>query len=498
MRKNLLTLYPFTALILGLILAQILGTIQVYLSNTDLYVSLVAIKDAGYLIIPNQKIMSRLQEFGPAFSGGLFFAFSLGAGISFFSLALAWIWDRLFSRRRYLIYLFLSGWFGCLLVLNFSGFKLFNTLYFLVIPPAVFLFAIRYMPPRDNRTRRPHGIFHIIPVMVLAFLLSWQIDQRMFTDFRDIFLLSNPVGSKINRFYYNYTLYAAEAFKSLDQKMLKTYKLEKIENTAVARSLEKILINRDYIPIAGNIPVDLKITQIDDAFSFENRGNDILRKSLEDFFSDPGTVIKEFAAQSDANAFFRRIIFFSLLTGFPIAVYVILHGLISITLSLYFSRRTSAGIASILCFVFSLILILAFQLSRSRDVSEENLANALNSDRRQKRVAALKLIDEKKLGIKRFQAYPKLLASPYIAERYWLVRVLAGSRNPATYGDLLNYLNDPHPNVRSMAYYALGKRRNRRAIGHILNKIETSDNWYSQWYAYKALRSLGWKQTKLN
>ena len=104
----------------------------------------------------------------------------------------------------------------------------------------------------NRRGSGPKETIHIVPVIVLAILLSWQIDSRMFTDFRDIFLLSNPVGSRINSFYYRYTLYPAEAFKSLDQKMLKTCSLEKIKNDATARSLENILLNYDYIPIGGN------------------------------------------------------------------------------------------------------------------------------------------------------------------------------------------------------------------------------------------------------
>ena len=62
---------------------------------------------------------------------------------------------------------------------------------------------------------------------------------------------------------------------------------------------------------------------------------------------------------------------------------------------------------------------------------------------------------------------------------------------------LLYYLNDPHPNVLTMVFYALGQRGNKQAIAEIIEKIETSNNWYTQWYGYRALRSLGWKQTKL-
>jgi hypothetical protein len=108
MRNRLIHLYPFAALLLGMIITQVLATVQVYLSNTDLYNGLTAIKDAGYLTIPNENVMDSLKRFGPAFCGGLFFTFSIGAGISFFALASAWIWDRFFYRNKYLLYLFLS------------------------------------------------------------------------------------------------------------------------------------------------------------------------------------------------------------------------------------------------------------------------------------------------------------------------------------------------------------------------------------------------------
>ena len=65
-----------------------------------------------------------------------------------------------------------------------------------------------------------------------------------------------------------------------------------------------------------------------------------------------------------------------------------------------------------------------------------------------------------------------------------------------TYEDLVAFLDDPHPNVAGMAFYALGQRGEKRAIKGIIERIETSNHWYNQWYAYRALRTLGWKQRK--
>jgi hypothetical protein len=498
-------------LLIGLALAQILATVHVYLSNRELYDSLMAIKDAGYLTVPGSHVMGRLQKIGPAFCGGLFFTFSIGAGISFFSLALVWIWHRLFYRKTFLLYFFLILWLGGLTALNFHGFKLFVTLYFLTIPPVVFATAAKMLgarlrghdgkisptPDLNKQNRHPYETIHMIPVIVLALFLAWQIDSRMFTDFRDIYLLSNPVGSKINKFYYKYTLYPAEVLKSLNQKMLKTGMIEG-KKTVATRTLENILLNYDYIPIKRHIDTDLKVVSMEDDFIFKNHNSPVLRISSKEFFAAPHRVIKEFEQKSDTCALFRQITFLSLLTGLPLAVYVIVQGVISILFGFFFSLRTSSVIASALCFVLCLVFIFSFQLNRSRDISENNLADALNSGRWQDRVAALKIIDENGLEIKQFQAYPGLLKSAYIAERYWFVRTLANSRNPETFRDLLNFLNDTHPNVFSMALYALGKRGNKEAIGRIMQVMETSDDWYHQWYAYKALRALGWRQTKLN
>jgi hypothetical protein len=481
-----------------MIIAQILATVHVYLSNSKLHASLSAIKDAGYLTVPNQQVMPHLHELATALSGGLFFTFSIGAGLSVFSMALAWIWVRLFDRQKYLLYLYLFLWLASLVTLNLHGLSPMAASYFIIIPLIVFFVSIKWMPPLEKQISWLHRLGHLIPVIILAILLSWQIDRRLFTDFRDFFLLSNPVGSKINRFYYNYTLYPAEVFKSLEQKMLKTCNVEKIKDAAKARSLEDILIHYDYISVSGSNAVDLKVIQVNDDLVFEHEGNSILRIASNDFFSDPGAVIKEFAQKTDRHAFFRQITFLFLLTGFPLAIYILLHGLISLVCNLFLNLRVATIVASVLCFGLSLSLMILFQLNRNPRLVVNNLTEALNADSWQMRVAALRIIDEKGMEINRFAVYPQLRASSQPAERYWFVRTLANSRSAATSRDLLTFLEDPHPNVQSMAFYALGKRGNRQAVDEIINKIKTSNNWYTQWYAYRALRALGWKQTKLN
>ena len=338
---------------------------------------------------------------------------------------------------------------------------------------------------------RPRDFIHITPVFLLALLLASQVDSRMFTDFRDIYLLSNPVGARINSFYYKYTLYPAEALKSLDQKLLKTVM---IKTNTTRSDLERILLNHDYIPVKNNMAVHLEIVEDDDQFTFKSRGRPILRVSSQAFFTNPVRAIRKFEKKSDIALLLRQMTYISLLTGFPLAIYIIAQGLVSILFGFFISLRTASIIASASCLVVCAILLFSFQSNRGRGVSAQNLMEALSSKRWQDRVAALKIIDEKGLEIDRYESYPQLRTSSHIAERYWLVRNLGHSRSPATYTDLLNFLKDPHPNIVTMALYAIGKRGNRQVIGKIMQIIATSDDWYIQWYAYKALRSIGWRQ----
>jgi hypothetical protein len=488
--------YTAKALLLGLLVAQIIAAIQVYLSNLDLYRSLSAIQASGYLTIPNQRIMPSLQNFGPAFLGGLFFTFSVGAGLSLLSLAAAWVWQRLFSRSRSVLIVLLLLWVGSVVVLNSGGFSFGATCYFFAIPPVVFLATCRWMPPPPSQTVWVPGMVHTIPVMVLALLWTSQIDSRFFVDFRDVLLLSNPVGTKINDFYYDYTLFPAEVFKSLEQKLLKTCNLQNFEKGPLLVRVERELLNYDYLDVGTDDAVDLKVVQDSNMLVFKNGERTILQTTPADFLSHPGSALHEFSAKSDKQGLFRQLTFRSLVIGLPLALYLLFHALIRLLCCFFLDVRTSSLIASILCLIAGLSILIPFQYMRGTDIELKDIPQALASESWQERVAALRIIEQKGLEVSSFQPYPRLLASPHIAVRYWLVKGLAVSRRPQTYRDLLAFLDDPHPNVVSMAFYGLGQRGDWRAVSEILTKIKTSDHWYNQWYAYKALRALGWKQKK--
>jgi hypothetical protein len=491
------TYHPAGILFCGLLIAQILASIQIYLSNTDLYTTVSAVNAAGYLTVPNVMVMNRLQDFLPAFWGGLFFTCSIGAGICLGSMAAAWIWVRFFSRNKFVLFIFLFIWGGLLLISNIHGYVIFPTLYFLLIAPALFLLTAKWVTHSAIQSTRRLGWLHLLPIPLLALMWFTQFDTGLFVDLRDNLLLSNYFGKKFSQFYYNYTLYPAEAFKSMDQKLIRTCRLENISNPRLKLKLENRLLANDYLPLPGTSRVDLKIVQKGDNLVFSCDDRKVLQIKVHQFFAKPQKTLQKYSEESDHHGALRQFTYLSLLIGFPVLIYVILHFVLYYLTALFLSRKNSAITASILCLMIGLLALVYFQANRSSHIQIKNIPEALESKNLSVRIAALKFIQQKKLDIAGYRSYPQLLKSPHPQERYWLVVAMAVSRSQESFMDLLRFLEDKNTNVRCMTFHSLGARNNRQAIKPILEKIKLSHDWYAQLYAYKALRSLGWKQKKL-
>ena len=484
----------FRAILPVLFTAQLIATIHIYLSNAGLYRVFAAMRDAGYLVVPNQHTTHYLKEFAPAFFGGLFFTLTVGAGLSVLTLAAVWSWDRVFFRSRVFLILLLLFWMGCLLWVNFHGFCPAATAYFIFVPAVVSAAALKWMPAQTRQRTRFAEFAPVVPLLLLALLWLPRTGVDVFLDIRDNLLLSNSFGTKISDFYYRYTLYPAEAFKSLDQKILRTCRFEGIKDSA-AHPLEKKLLDHDYLNIRGYPDADLEITEQGGMLAFNNSGKTILRITPGDFLAASGDILREFSLKSDRHSSFRKFTFFCLLTGFPLILYITLHALFCLVSCIFMDSKKSSVTASILCFVIGAVILFSLYSAGIKTTDVGNLSEALESGHWRERVAALKIVEQKGMDIGDFKAYKKMLKSPHIPERYWLAKAMSKSRKPETYSELLFLLNDSNQNVVCMAFYALGERKDQAAAEEIIKRIETSGDWYSQQYAYRALRRLGWKQT---
>lgn len=490
------SLYPEKGILLGLLAAQIIATIQVHLSNAELHSTLLLLEAEGYLLVPNLLIMNRLQEFMPALIGGLFFTCSIGAGLSILTLVLAWCWDRLFNRNIIFAIASAGIWGWALFAVNRNGVSPLVTLYFIVIPIIIIVISLKWFQRSPDIEHYWAQWIHIIPVLLLAILWGSQMGSSLFLNIRDNLLFSNKFGTAFNDVYYRYTLYPARVFKTLDQKMLKTCRIEGDRNTSIGGTIEGILRNHDYLKITGDASVDLHIRMEGDMMVFSSDSQPLLEISHNAFRANPSKVLKRLSDQKDRYGFFRLITFYGLLIGFPLVLYVFLHAVFRYLISLSFSVRTASVSATALCVVAGLSLLFIVHNGRGITIGREDITRTLVSERWQDQVSALRTIAGSRLELGQQIMAAKLLHSPHIPVRYWLAKALAVSRDQDSLEWIVHLLNDPHPNVVCMALNSLARRGSRSVLDAIMAKIEGSDHWYVQWYAYKALKALGWKQKR--
>jgi len=484
-----------TALLAGLLCTQIIATIQVYCSNAALYRSLEVLKDEGYRIVPNEIVMIGLNDVSPAFFGGLFFTLTLGAGLACAGLACVWLWDRLCVRRTGALALIFLLWCLGVVFVNREGCTLFGTLYFGMIPPVVFLTALWIMPRGAQGRFSPVELIPLIPLVILAALWVPHMEARTFSDIRDNLLLTTSAGIAIAESYYRYTLYPAHAFKSLDQRLLKTCRLEGFDTPSIKKSLAGRLVHYDYLPVTDNVhSVDCIVSGSAAAgmVAFSYKGRTVLARPLGKFLAFPGDTLKEYSRRLDRHRFLRAATFSSLLFASPLLLYILIYAVIYALCLVHLRALPASIIASGVCLAVG-VIFLGLLLVQGGAVSEDPRA-ALSSPLVKERIGALRGTERLNALIDEYRQGGHLPGNSPVAERYWLARALASGRSFETCRMLYSFLDDPNPMVRYVAFNSLGKRGGPDAVGEIERRIPHLEDWYSQLYAYKALRKLGWTQ----
>ncbi|MFK5952874.1 MAG: HEAT repeat domain-containing protein, partial [Desulfobacterium sp.] len=438
------------------------------------------------------------------FNGGLFFTFTLGAGLSAIAFVCAWLWYHIFSRNKTILCSVSLFWLGCVITLNFNGPLFLISGILLLLPFAVFLFTLRMISLRSSHSFSRQSSFHCLYLhltllLILAIAGNSLVGGSPFTHIRDTFLLSNPAGMVINDFYYRYTLHAARVFKRLDQRVVNTCVIDAGDDEILYNRLEKVLVGADFFPVNHGAGRDLTVKNDNGLLTLGYCGHGILECSVEDFLAKPLVWLEQFSLNTDRHGLFRKMIYVSLLVGLPIFIYTLCCSFMLMLLGrMGISEKKGNISAPILVVLGGIVLlgILAYYSTVSGSI-QPNVLQSLSSPHVRVRLAGLKNIGKHKLNIVDFQGYEGLLKSPHVAERYWAVRALASARGRNVQQRLLSLLNDPHPNVVCQALYALGKRRDKRVIPEIIHLITTSDHWYVQWYGYRAVKQLGWKQIAL-
>jgi hypothetical protein len=485
--------HPIEPILFGLFASWAVASFFVHQSNLALHENLMILDSAGYMVVPTRDIWPNLLNWGPAVWGAVFYATTSGVLTSVLGVAAAHIYRRLGWSRRLYILILVTFWAFGLLLLNFKGFSpLAATLW--SVGPLVFLLAV--ITDRSNeKTGKTTLLTFILPLLIIGVLWGGAAVNagatRTFLDVRDYVFWSNPIGKGLVNFYYKYTLYPAEAFKSLRQKTLKRVRIIQDADAPTALRLEVAFLDQDYLPLPEGQSVDVTAVLKDEVIHF-NAPNVVQKTDLVDFLADPEFYLDELSDRLDRNLPMRRFTLISLLIGLPAGLYLFLFCLFRGVFRFITTERRAAVGAGLCCLALGMILLTPIMIGRM--AVTDNVRTMFASDSWWSRTAGLRTAVEQKKDIAGFD-YERFINSPHVAERYWVAVALGESSDARTIPDLQRMLYDPDINVACMALRSMGLRRPADALGQVRRSLEATDHWYVQWYAYRALRALGWRQT---
>ncbi len=492
--ENRLPLPLPAILLVGMLLAQGIATAHVHRSNLEVHETAEVLLENGYRSVPNVHVTPTLKTLGSAFYGGLFFTLSLGLFLSAFSMICAWIHVRLLGRRRRFLLPFAVLWLWGIVSANLNGVAPFATAYFLLIPPAVFILSLaRLRGGPDPRTGMVLAA-HAAVLILLALLARDHFRSDTFSLIRDEFLLTHPAGVKVNDFYYRYTLYAASAFKSLEQKIVRTSHIDLPENPGLERRLERTLARRDYLPVDTPEAANLVILKVNQDLALLAGDRTVSRVAPKELLTRTKEHLTEFSEKTDRHNFLRQSTFIAILGSFGGLLYLLILAPIRLIAKVFPKRLPAELAAAGACLVVGGLLLWRIGAPEAA-MDAVSVNQALASGDTAARIEALKAVERNRWDITSFPGHRKLLTSGSIVERFRMARVLGLSHDPEAFHELRFLLEDPYFTVVYSALFSLGRRGERRAVPAVLSVLDRSDHWYVQLYAYRALRRLGWTQS---
>jgi hypothetical protein len=417
-----------------------------------------ALEEAGFVPLPGAGHWDTLASWLPGAAGALFFGLSLGLGAGI----LLGLWAR--STRA------LPSPAGR------------------IVPWAVLavpLWALGAGDPglaaalaaaavgavwSQGSTRPPDTRAGLLRALVLAPLLTallpWATaGEGPFTRLRDRFLLTSPMGTAANTFYYRWTLYPAEALKPLTALSQPTAAVSPAVLPGDRDRFCRQGLRWGLLCVNGEAGADVEVLPGDSPLELV-RGR--ARVQWPEDPSAQGDAWVALSAASDPGGPLRRTTYWALFLGCPLAL---CWGFSSLALSagaLLGGRRgvlACLGTAGLL----AASLGAAGLPDRSLDELREQLA-AEPPDPGEVRAA---------------------LGSSSAVIRFYGTRAAGPAR--LEIGLLAEALSDPLINVRYAAAEALGRVGGPRARELLLEIVGSPEEWYVKERAYASLWRLGWR-----
>ncbi len=505
-RETWRLLYPVRVLLFGLIIAQGISMVLVGFSNYRLHLKLLAIQATGCGPLPGANLDPALTSWKAAVCGGLFFTLSIGAGIVLLSLAATLLVEALGGRtRKTLIGLLLLVWLTILFWANANGPNYALTSFLVLLPPPVIWVCLSWSPRRagENALFRRRAI-HFLLIAALVTLYLSRLNLDIFVTIKDNLLLTNRPGIKAVHFYYQYTLYAAEAFKSLAQKQVKTCTLIHFKDRSRKQKTVEKMATYGYFPIPpeAGAPLDLCLRKNDSTLTFFHNEQTILQVALSAWNSRPGDFLQKYSDRLDTARAFRKITFYLLLGVAPLVLYLTAFTGFAIFPGLLLNLRLSSLVVPMLSCLLWVPVLFVLGITPVDLMNRPAAARAIVSGDRGEQLAALRYIFHNRLDIRGFEGYSQLTQTKDLALRYWLLNNYGNSDHPETARQVVAALDAEAAYLVCRAIAALGRKTEPLGTATVqqllLKKLTKSPNWYVQLSAYQSLRETGWKPRQSN
>lgn len=539
-------LRAFTA---GLLSSMLISFFHVYHSNIELADTLRTLTNAGHLVIPQGEALSSLNYFFSAIGGSIFLVMTAGITIIWLAIAAFTVLTKLSLKKRCLFYF--SFWGSIAFYLGLEN-QSFITILHTTIPSFFIYFFLRgkknhlsTISLQSNKiTNKSKGntsknnsrfIISILTISLAASFFYLRGDAGIFLRIRDYLLLDTSVGKPLNDFYYQYTLYAAEAIKSPLKKQIKAFwmdpnvkRSDKLTQTLRQygwfRIWEKNSASLLIVP-GKSLPVPHGDHFSNNMIILKNRKNSWYFKKtptkgiqLTFFLKNPKPYLKSYSRDADAYKLFRHICTLGLTAVLPVFLFCLFFFTVLRCIEFVFKGSSPCGhdngfikqnfhelLSAML--MISLFTILFFYLhpfkshmpfkKNNADHKKDVSSILLDSNSRRMKVEALRWIcrtNKREHSIK-ITGIEKIISKGSNAEKYWLANALALTDSYKRIDHLKTLSQDPSINVKCAALISLDKtgyrmppNRRRKIISFLEKTLKQSDSWYVQRAAYRGIR----------
>ena len=509
--------YFFICAIVGIMGGELMGAFLVRASNNSLFVEQKWIENNGYIGVPGLRLKDEIKNWQTYLKAGLLFSLSLGlayglfCGFFFITIGSIKLVNKYLAFSPFVIlfifYICTPGW---QLIKPFG-------LFLIIIPIVCYFLLYKFFKfkPKINSYRKLliNLICLFIFIFLTHFLFSSYLTAQDFIRIRDKILMQNEWGKKVSRFYYDYTLYSAEAIKSFSKKLQVPINIDKnLNRDAEIETIKKKFLAQDKF-LFCDAPFSYSLRKTGNKIKLISSCPDItVETDWESFISDIDTFFDEFDKKTDTTKFLRFLIKISLFFLLPVffLIVIFLFSLLFVHyLSLIFLKNERLighntlieafmMIAILLCFL--VFIKIRFTNPSSKITLEEHI-EIITGKREGNRIGSIFSILEAEQKSKE-----KSILKPYRKEllnmlqdedaliRKWGIIFLKEIKYQGATKSLILSLNDHDYDVAYNAARALGALRSRQAIKPLLKKLEENNQWYFRLNAYCALKKLGWKQ----